>query len=303
MSQNRHLAALLMLSAAAFIAMTTLLAKALGTDALGPPLHPVQITQGRFAFALLAIGTVASVLRPAFGRVHWRLHFGRTSCGVTGVTCMFAAAAMIPLADATAISFLNPIFAMLLAIPLLGEKVGVWRVTAALVGFCGALILIRPGVGAVEIGALVALAAAAALGLEVIFIKRLAGRERPLQVLLINNSIGLALSTLAAIAFWAPPTPAQWGALAGLGIAMACAQGCFLNAVARADASFVVPFSYAALVFAALYDAAIFGVLPGAASVLGAAVILLGAGLLAWREGRPRRAIPLGGPGGPDPSS
>ena len=76
---------------------------------------------------------------------------------------------------------------------------------------------------------------------------------------------------------------------------MACAQACFVNAMARADASFVTPFSYLTLVFAALYDAMIFGVLPGSTSILGASVIIAGAALLAWREQvNRRRALAVG---------
>ena len=76
---------------------------------------------------------------------------------------------------------------------------------------------------------------------------------------------------------------------------MACAQAAYVNAMARADASFVAPFSYATLIFAALYDALVFGTRPDAVSWLGALVILSGAGLLAWREtrlGKQRATIP-----------
>lgn len=279
-----RLAIVFMLCATAFIAATTLLAKALGTDALGPALHPLQVSHGRFLFAWLAIATIALALRPRLTRPNLPLHIGRTLCGFVGVTCMFAAAAAIPLADATAISFLNPVFAMIFAIPLLGEKVGKWRWLAAAIAFTGALILIRPGAGSIAPGALLALGAALALGLEVTFIKRLAGRERTLQILLVNNSIGIVIATLAVIAVWQPPTPAQWAGLVALGLIMAAAQGCFVNAMARADASFVTPFSYLTLVFAAAYDFAIFGVTPTGLSYLGAAIIIAGAALLAWRE-------------------
>jgi drug/metabolite transporter (DMT)-like permease len=283
------LAVSLMLLATAFIAATTLLAKALGTETLGAPLHPVQVTSGRFGFALLAIGTGALVVRLRFARVHWRLHIARTALGASGVTLMFAAAAMIPLADATAISFLNPIFAMLLAIPLLGERVGPWRWGAVALAFAGAVILLRPGAGVIEAGALLALGAAAFMGLEVIVIKRLSGLERPFQLLLVNNAIGLCLIAGPAVFVWQPPSAAQWGALAGLGVLMACAQACFVNAMARADASFVVPFSYATLLFAAAYDALIFDVWPDWVSALGAGIILAAALLQAWREARRRR--------------
>ncbi len=294
------LAAGLMLASTAFIAATTLLAKALGTATLGPPLHPLQVAHGRFLFAFLGFAAAASLLRPAIGRPHWRLHVARTVCGFTGVSLLFAAAARAPLSDATAISFLNPVFAMLLAIPLLGERVGPWRWAAAAIALAGALVLLRPGGAALAVGALLALGAALALGLEVIFLKRLAGLERPFQLLLVNNLIGLGIASVAVLAVWQAPTTGQWAALIGVGLAMAVAQSCFLNAVARADASFVVPFSYATLVWAAAYDAAVFGVLPDAVSWAGAGMILGGAALLAWREAgraRPPRADPGPGPG------
>lgn len=281
---NPRLAMGLMISATIFIAGTTLLAKAIGTGLLGEPLHPLQITQARFLFAALTLGSAALVLRPRQSKVHMRLHILRTTCGAAGVTLMFASVAFIPLSDATAISFLNPVFAMIFAIFLLGETVGPIRWSAAGIALIGAVILLRPGAGTIAPGALLALGAALMLGLEVIFIKQLSGREGPFQILLVNNAIGLVISTLAVIAVWHPPTRAQWGALAGIGMLMAAAQTCFLNSVARADASFVVPFSYGTLLFATLYDAVIFGVIPGAVSLLGAGVIIAGAALLAWRE-------------------
>lgn len=294
-------AILFILASSALLAGTTLLAKALGTDALGPALHPVQVSFGRFLFAWLALVAIVATLRPGFTRPDWSTHTARVACGWTGVTLMFAAAAMIPLADATAISFLNPVFCMILAIPLLGERVGPWRWLAAAIALVGALILIRPG-AAMELGALLALAAAFALGLELIFIKRLSGRERPLQILVISNSIGVAIATCAALWVWQGPTQAQWAGMAALGLTMAAAQFCFVNAMARADASFVTPFTYLTLVFAALYDGALFGVLPDAVSLLGAAVIIAGAALLAWRENvNRRRALPARGSAPPPP--
>ena len=287
---NPRLAMGLMICATAFIAVTTLLAKAIGTGALGAPLHPLQITHARFLFAAMTFGSAALVLRPRFDKIHLKLHVMRTSCGAIGVTLMFASVAFIPLSDATAISFLNPVFAMIFAIFLLGEKVGPVRWSAAGIAMIGALVLLRPHSGAIAPGALLALGAALALGLEVIFIKRLSGREKPFQILLINNLIGLLIATFAVLAFWEPPTFAQWCALAGIGVGMALAQTCFLNSVARADASFVVPFSYGTLLFAALYDALVFNVIPGAVSLIGAGIIIAGAALLAWREARVTKA-------------
>ncbi|MDG1519660.1 MAG: DMT family transporter [Yoonia sp.] len=285
---NPPLAVILILTATAFIAGTMLLAKLIGTGALGDPLHPLQISHGRFMFAFMTIGTAALILRPRVTRPDLRIHVGRTLFGWGGVTCMFAAVAFIPMSDATAISFLNPVFGMLLAIPLLGERVGPWRWLAAAMALIGALILLRPGPDTFQVATLIALAAALLMGMELIFIKKLADREAPLQILLINNALGLGISSLAVLPVWGMPTGPQWAALIGIGVLMAAAQTCFINAMARADASFVTPFSYVTLFFAAIYDLIVFDVWPDWVSWTGAGVILAGAALLAWREGRIR---------------
>ena len=284
--QNNALAAGLILLATVFIAATSLLAKGLGTGSFGPPLHALQISHGRFVFAWILIISVALVMRPALERTNWRWHIARTVCGWGGVTLMFAAVAFIPLADATAISFLNPVFAMMLAIPLLGEKVGRIRWTAAIMAMIGALILLRPTPDTFQPAALLALGAAMVMGMELIFIKKLAGREGPFQILIFNNSIGLIISSLAVIAVWQPPTGQQWLVLALIGTLMAAAQTCFVNGMARAEASFVAPFSYATLIFAAFYDALFYRNVPDMVSWIGAAIIIAGAVLLALREAR-----------------
>ncbi|UYV39606.1 DMT family transporter [Rhodobacteraceae bacterium D3-12] len=278
-----------MLAASVFIAAATLMAKLSSDPQLGEPLHPLQISHGRFLFAWIVVASTAAILRLKITAPNLRVHAARTLAGWSGVSLMFAAVAFIPLADATAISFLSPVFAMMLAIPLLGEKVGRIRWIAAGVALFGALVLLRPTPTSFQPAALLALAAAVVMGLEIVLIKRLSGRESALQILFINNSFGLIIATIAAAFFWAPPSPAQWGALAGTGVFMAIAQTCYVNAMRRAEASFVVPFAYATLVFAALFDAALFGHRPDAASLLGAAIIILGAALLAWREARAAR--------------
>jgi drug/metabolite transporter (DMT)-like permease len=275
----------LMITATLFIAGTMLAAKSLGTDILGAPLHPLQVTQGRFLFAFMGFIVARSVLRPKICNPNITFHLSRTVCGATGITLMFAAVAFIPMSDATALGFLNPVFGMILAIPFLGEKVGRWRWLAAGMAFFGALILLRLGPDTFQVPALLALGAAMAMGFELIFIKKLADREPPLQILLINNAIGSVLMSVAVISFWAPPTLVQWSALLALGLMMAGAQTCFINAMARADASYVTPFSYITLIFAGLYDWIIFAQIPDWVSVLGAAIIVSGAALLAWREG------------------
>lgn len=283
-SHNPALAAILIAVACAFIAATTLIAKTLASTQFGTPLHPFQVVFGRFLFAFLSFAAVAAVLRPRLQRPHLGLHVARTLGGWAGLTLMFASVAHIPLADATAISFLNPVFGMIFAIPLLGEKVGKWRWSAALIALVGAVILLRPTPDSFQPGALFALAAAVILGFELNIIKKLTGRENPFSILLVNNAIGVGIASLAVVWVWIWPAPIQWALMAGLGCAMAVAQTCFVNAMARADASFVAPLTYGTLIFAAVYDVVFYAVIPDGVTVLGASIIVAGALLLAWRE-------------------
>ena len=276
----------MMVVASAIIAVTSLLAKSLGRGVGGAALHPFQVTAGRFCFAFALVLAVSLWLRPRLAGASWPTHVGRTVCGFAGVTCMFAAAAAMPLAEATAISFLSPLATMLLAIPLLGERVGPVRWSAAAIALVGAIVLIRPGTEAYQPAALIALAAAAFIGMEAILVKRLTDREPPLRILLINNAIGALLAVTAASFVWTAPSPAQWAMLATLGVSMLGAQALFLQALRVADASYVVPFFYTTLVFAAVYDVALFGEWPDRWSQIGIAIILAGAMLLALRERR-----------------
>jgi drug/metabolite transporter (DMT)-like permease len=180
---------------------------------------------------------------------------------------------------------------MIFAIPLLGERVGKWRWLAAGIALTGAMILLRPTPTSFQPAALLALGAALILGFELNIIKKLTQRESPFSILFVNNTIGLCIGGLAVIFVWEPPTVAQWGLMAAIGCAMAVAQTCFVNAMARADASFVAPFSYGTLIFAAIYDVIFYDVVPDFITIIGACVIINGALLLAWREGRRRISL------------
>ncbi|MEM9763759.1 MAG: EamA/RhaT family transporter, partial [Pseudomonadota bacterium] len=99
-----------MIGACALIAVTSLLAKVLGVAAGDEALHPLQISAGRFAFAWVALAVFIAVMRPNLRGAHLKMHLGRATCSWLGVTCMFAAVSHMPLADATALTFLSPIF-------------------------------------------------------------------------------------------------------------------------------------------------------------------------------------------------
>ena len=180
------------------------------------------------------------------------------------------------------------IFAMLLAVMFLGETVGRIRWGAALVALAGGVILLRPGAGALEPGAAIAFGAAIILAVEIILIKRITRVEPVLRFLFITNIMGVCMASAAAIPVWRPPSLVEWAVMAFVGLSMVTAQILFTTAMKIADASFIAPFFYATLIFAALYDAVWFGVIPGAVSAIGAAMILGGAMVLAWREARAR---------------
>ena len=280
-----------MVIGSAFIAACTVLAKIAQSDIFGDPLHPLQVAQGRFMFAFIAVAFVTPLLRPEFTKPSLVIHSVRTICGYSAVSLLFAAAAIIPVSDATAIKFLNPVFAMFFALRILREKIGPLRWIAALIGLAGSMILIRPTAGSFEPAALMALTASLAAGLEMILIKILTGRESPIQILLINNAIGLFLSSIALIAVWDTPTTGQWFVLAAIGFLMVIGQAFNLQAFKRADATFVLPFSYSTLIFVTIYDFSVFSVVPDLVSYLGSAVIVFGAFLLTLPEIRKSKLV------------
>lgn len=265
-----------MLCSSALVAATSLIAKALGLGAAGDPLHPLQISAGRFCFAFFALALVSLRWRTSFSGAPWGLHAARAICGWLGVTCVFAAAARMPLADATAISFLSPLVAVVLAAVLLRESVGPRRWLAILIAAAGALVLTRPGTEAFRPAAFIALAAAVMMGLEATIIKKLTDREPPLRILTINNAIGAVIASTAALFVWRWPEPGQWLLLAVLGVTMLLAQCLFIQAMRRGDASYVMPVFYATLIFAALYDYLLYAVIPDSLAAAGAALIVVG---------------------------
>lgn len=272
-----------MVGASAIVAAVSLLAKTLGRGVGGEELHPLQIAAGRFVSAFIVMALISAWLRPSLAGANWPVHAGRSVCGWAALSLMFTAVMSMPLAEATAISFLSPLATMMLAIPILGERVGPIRWSAAGIAMVGAIVLIRPGTEAFQPAALLALASALFMGLEAILIKQLSSREPPIRILLINNGIGSLIGVAFASLVWVTPSPVQWLLMAGLG-SMLGAQVLFIQAMRAADASYVMPFFYATLLFAALYDVALFGEWPDLWSQLGVVIIVGGGLLLAWRE-------------------
>lgn len=277
----------IMLSAGALIAATSLLAKTLSLPLADTPgLHPFQISAGRFLFALFALLLFIAVFRnrrPTLQGANWRWHIARSLCGWLGVTAMFAAVARMPVAEATALSFLSPVVTMGLAIVLLGEYLTLRKVIAASLALAGAVLILRPGVEAFQPAGLLALVAAGCMGLEAIYIKRLSDSESALRILLINNMVGALISVVVASTVWLWPVPNQWALLVALGMVMVAGQALFIQAMKRGEASFVMPAFYSVLVFAALYDLIFCRIFLTSTALLGAALIVGSAIVLTQR--------------------
>ena len=278
-------AILAMTIASAFIAFTTVMAKGLaGGFETETTLHPLQVGFGRFFFAAMLWTAIWYGTRQQFEKVHLPLHGMRVVLGYLTSTSIFWAASLMVLADATAISFLSPVVTLFLAWLFLRERVGWMRILAVGVMVTGAMILLRPGTSAFQPAALIALFAALTGGAESIAIKMLTNRERVLQILFINNLIGVVIATAIASFVWVWPTPFQWAALASVGFGMAGAQITFTWAMRQVEASVIMPFIYTSLMFAALMDFWLFGDFPDVWAGVGAVVIVFGGILLAWRE-------------------
>ena len=206
--------------------------------------------------------------------------------GVGGLACIFGAVEVLPLADVIAVAWSSPLFALVFAAWFLRERVDGARWVAAVAGFAGVLVMMRPSPSTFEPMALMALGAAVLTGAEVVSVRLLAGRDPGLTILAINNALGALIAcSIAAFVFVMPSGP-QLLAMAGVGVVMVTGQALFLQALRIAEASAVAPFYYSTLIWAALIGVFVFGELPGWHLYVGAALIVAGGAFVTWRGSR-----------------
>ena len=275
-----------MLAASAFIGGTAVIAKLLGKDNLGEPLSPFQISQSRFLYGFILVLLFSLFYKIRIESPNPKLHLARTSLGWMGATILFGSSSLIPVNDAVALNFSNPVFAMIFSLIILREKYYPYRWIVMIITFTGALILIRPDFSNLYVDpiAMISIFGAICLGLEAIFIKLLTKYEKNTQILLINNFIGLILSSLIVIFFWQTPTFLQLLLCILIGFLMICAQICFLIALRSNQLNFVIPFFYSTLIFVLLYDYLIFRNLPDFLSFSGSLLIMIGGIYLFLKE-------------------
>jgi len=249
-----------------------------------------EIESVQTAFFRAALSVILLLPMIATGRVKpWyskRIvgHFWRTAMGTGSMVLGFYAVSMLPLADATAIAFSQPLFSVVVAALILGEKVRWRRWSATVIGFAGVLVMVRPGEGSLQLGALVALANAAAVSLSILLVRRLSDSETPLMILTQFAIFSTILLTVPAILVWRWPD--FWGWVLAIGIASSATVGQYfwVQAFKSGEMSAVAPFEYMRLPFAVFVGWLIWGEMPVIWTYVGASIVIGSALYIAHRE-------------------
>ena len=208
----------------------------------------------------------------------------------------------LPIAEASATSFVSPLFVTALSIIFLGEKVGLRRWIATAVGLVGVIIVLRPGSGAFHPAALFPIVSALAWACTLIMTRMMSGSERAATTMTYSSIAGVCMLTAMVPFVWVTPS---WHAfLFGIiiGIAWTAGQWIVVLAFRYADASVLAPFSYTQLLWVSILGFLVFGELPDAWTVTGAAFIVASGLYTAHRE-RVRQSQLLAVPAEPSPNA
>lgn len=244
---------------------------------LSPDYPPIQVAAFRGLTALplvLAWAAIDGGFKQLLPK-RWRLHLIRGILAVVMLVTFAYALRELPLTEAYALVFVAPFMIMALAVPFLGERVGVRQWSAIAVGLCGTLIVLRPtGAGVISLAGLAALLSAVCYAVAVIIV-RVLGRTDNNHSLVFSVTLLLGgFSLLLAWPVWVPIKQEHWWLLAGLGISGTLAQWAITDAFRRAPASVVTPFEYTAIVWGVLLDYFVWHKLPDTIVFAGAAVIV-----------------------------
>lgn len=231
----------------------------------------------------------------------WRTHdlgiqLARSLCLVIATACFFGALRHLPLAEGSAITFLAPMFALLLALPVLGERPTRARWISALAGFAGILILVRPGTAVFHPATGLLVVAAISNALYQLLTRKLA-RDTPYTTLFYSALVGTVALTLALPFVETPATITLRDVffLVLLGLLAGVGHWLLITAFLRGPASLIAPFAYVNMIWATFYGYVIFGQLPDRLSALGMAVIVASGVGLVLHEHRLARRPPAPG--------
>lgn len=251
---------------------------------------------GMHVFEIVFLRNVAGLfvilplfLRNGFGTMRTKrpgLFFIRAIFGFVSMICWFAAITTIPLAEAVALNFTSPIFGTLLAIFILREVVRLRRWAAIIIGFLGAMIILRPGAIDPSTGTYLALISAATMACSITCVKMLSRTESTPVMVAWAQIIILPMSLIPALFVWQMPSWEDMVVVAGMGICATIGHLFFTRAYAIADATYVMPFDFSRLIFAAIIGFFFFGQEPDSFVWLGAAVIFASSVYIAMREAK-----------------
>jgi drug/metabolite transporter (DMT)-like permease len=219
-----------------------------------------------------------------------KLYLTRGGISLFSMGAWFYAVALVPIADLTAIQFLSPIFATVCAALFLGEIVRLRRWTATLVGFVGAMVILRPGVEAISLGTMVALVSAFLGGINSVLIKRLANRDHPDAVVFLTFALLMPLTFVPAVSVWQWLSWELWAVFLAIGLVGTIGHMMFVRAFAAADASLVMTFDFSKLPFTAALGYLWFGEVTTGWTWLGATIIFASGLYIARREAALKRA-------------
>jgi drug/metabolite transporter (DMT)-like permease len=253
---------------------------------------PFQITMMRYwGFALFALWLVSrqAPLRHALRSkvMGWQV--------LRGVLLMadiwFFALALqsVPLGELQAITLVYPLLVTLFAIPILGEKVGVFRFAAVGFGFTGAMIIVRPGGLPLDWGVLFTLASATLYALYIVITRKVSQVDTTSTSMVYVGLIGLVLSGAVGVFFWQPMSWGDVGLAVVIMVTTCAGHGVMMLALSKAPASVLQPFNYFSLPWAIVLSWAAFGHLIDPISLIGAAIVA-GAGLVVMARERARKA-------------
>jgi drug/metabolite transporter (DMT)-like permease len=201
-----------------------------------------------------------------------------------GVLLAFYAVAHMPLATAQSLSFVRPLFVVLLAMLLLHEKVGVWRRGALIVGFVGVMVMLRPNELRLDLPAFASLASALLLAYTVVTIKDLSRDHTTLSLVVWMNAATTVLALPLAFSGWRNPGLMDAGVLALLSVAGVIAQTAFTRGLTSGDASFMTLMDYTRLPMAVIAGLIVFHEVLDLWTVLGATIVIASTIFITVRE-------------------
>ena len=284
-AQDQRTAILLILASIGLITVVDTIAKYLTSN-----LHAFEIVWGYFLGMLLPI-VIYTVVNGAYrrGRLRTRrpvLQLARSGLLVLSIAMLFIGLTYLPIAEATAISFMSPLFIVALSVPLLHERVGAHRWIAVLIGLAGVLVIVRPGGGIAHWAAFMPLISAFAFAAYQISTRVLAATDPVFTTLFYTGAGGFFWTCLLVPFVWTAPTAIEWGTFIGFGSLGVAAHLCLIRAFELAQASLLAPFNYSKLIWATAAGYLVFGDIPSLNTLAGCALIISSGLYVVWREGR-----------------